>query len=79
MPMHDWTRVPAGLFHHFHQAYIEPVAVGDDLPEMALFLGSEFHVLAPLETTYRTAWEASPLELRTAVESGVMPESGTDT
>ncbi|MCI0681069.1 MAG: DUF4058 family protein [Gemmataceae bacterium] len=19
MPMHDWTRVPSGLFHHFHQ------------------------------------------------------------
>ena len=19
MPLHDWTRVPAGLFHHFHQ------------------------------------------------------------
>ena len=19
MPIHDWTRVPAGLFHHFHQ------------------------------------------------------------
>ena len=19
MPIHDWSRVPAGLFHHFHQ------------------------------------------------------------
>jgi hypothetical protein len=19
MPIHDWTRVEAGLFHHFHQ------------------------------------------------------------
>src|SRR5262245_40656896 len=19
MPLHDWSRVPAGLFHHFHQ------------------------------------------------------------
>ena len=19
MPIHDWTRIPAGLFHHFHQ------------------------------------------------------------
>lgn len=19
MPLHDWTRVPSGLFHHFHQ------------------------------------------------------------
>jgi hypothetical protein len=22
MPVHDWTRVDAGIFHHFHQAWI---------------------------------------------------------
>ncbi|MGH7140839.1 MAG: DUF4058 family protein, partial [Pirellulales bacterium] len=60
-------------------AYIEPLAVGDDLPDMALFLSGEFYVLAPLEATYRTAWEANPLELRSAVETGVMPEPWTDT
>lgn len=54
-------------------AYIEPLAVGDELPDMALFLSKELHVLTPLETTYRTAWEASPLELRVAVETGLMP------
>lgn len=21
MPIHDWTRVPAGLFHHFQQSW----------------------------------------------------------
>jgi hypothetical protein len=21
MPLHDWTKVPAGLFHHFHQSW----------------------------------------------------------
>jgi hypothetical protein len=21
MPLHDWTRVPSGLFHHFHQSW----------------------------------------------------------
>lgn len=55
-------------------AYIEPLAVGDDLPEMALFLSSELHVLAPLEATYRTAWESAPLELRAAVERGLLGE-----
>ena len=25
MPIHDWTRVPAGIFHHFHHAWIEEV------------------------------------------------------
>jgi hypothetical protein len=46
---------------------------------MALFLSSEFHVATPLESTYRTAWEASPLELRAAVETGVMPQPDTET
>ena len=21
MPLHDWTRVPSGLYHHFHQSW----------------------------------------------------------
>ncbi|HUY35249.1 MAG TPA: DUF4058 family protein [Pirellulales bacterium] len=55
-------------------AYIEPVGVGDELPNMPLFLCNDFHVLVPLESTYRATWEASPEGLRTAVETGVMPE-----
>ena len=26
MPLHDWTRVPAGLFHHFHQDWTIEIA-----------------------------------------------------
>jgi hypothetical protein len=26
MPIHDWTRVNAGIFHHFHHAWIEDIA-----------------------------------------------------
>jgi hypothetical protein len=29
MPAHDWTRVSAGIFHHFHQRWI--AAIGDAL------------------------------------------------
>jgi len=25
MPIHDWTRVDAGIFHHFHHAWIEEI------------------------------------------------------
>jgi Protein of unknown function (DUF4058) len=25
MPVHDWTRVPAGIFHHFHHEWISAV------------------------------------------------------
>jgi hypothetical protein len=55
-------------------AYIEPVAVGDALPEMPLFLTNDLHVMVPLELTYQATWNASPEELRIAVETGVVPE-----
>jgi hypothetical protein len=55
-------------------AYIEPVAVGDVLPDMTLFLTRDLHVMVPLEPTYQATWEASPEEMRIAVETGVMPE-----
>jgi hypothetical protein len=56
------------------RAFVEPVAVGDVLPEMPLFLSPGWHIKAPLELTYQATWEASPEELRTAVETGVLPE-----
>jgi hypothetical protein len=55
-------------------AYIEPIAVGDMLPAMPLFLTNSAHIKVPLESTYMNTWAASPEEMRIAVESGVMPE-----
>ena len=26
MPIHDWTRVDAGIFHHFHHGWIEDLS-----------------------------------------------------
>jgi hypothetical protein len=54
-------------------AYVEPIGVGDVLPDMPLFLTNDLHVMAPLESTYQAAWQASPEELRLAVETGVLP------
>lgn len=42
------------------EAYIEPVAVGDALPDMPLFLTPEVYVPVPLEMTYQSAWEGMP-------------------
>ena len=49
-----WDRVDAGppLV-----AYVEPIAVGETLPDMPIFLKPEFHVQAPLEETYRITWD----------------------
>jgi len=55
-------------------ARVEPVAVGDEMPDMELFLANDFHVMVPLEPTYRATWDASPEEMRIAVETGVLPE-----
>lgn len=55
-------------------AFIEPVAVGEPLLSMPLFLAREVHVKVPLEETYQATWDASPEELRVAVQTGKSPE-----
>jgi hypothetical protein len=55
-------------------AYVEPIGPGDDFPDMPLFLNDREHVSVPLERTYGTTWEASPEALRSAVESGSLPD-----
>lgn len=45
-------------------AYVEPVGVGDVLPDMPLFLSPGRYVPCPLEETYLRAWEALPAVLR---------------
>jgi hypothetical protein len=50
------------------RAYIEPVAVGDSLPDMPLFLRPGFHILVPLEETYCTAWQNVPQRWRQVLE-----------
>jgi hypothetical protein len=46
------------------KAYVEPVAVGDAMPDMPLFLEPERHVRTPLEATYQATWEALPHEIK---------------
>jgi hypothetical protein len=33
-----------------------------------------FHIPVPLEPTYQATWDASPEEMRIAVETGVLPD-----
>ncbi len=49
--------------------YVEPVAVGDLLPEMPLFLDPEQYVNVPLESTYRAAYEGVPRFYRAIFEA----------
>lgn len=55
MPMHDWTRVEAGIFHAFHHRWIS--ALSDTLNGGTLPAGC---VMVPLEATYATAFSVMP-------------------
>jgi hypothetical protein len=57
-------------------AYLEPVAVGDVLPDMPLFLKPEVYVLAPLEATYQTTWSVFPAALKGLLEAPAPPSRG---
>jgi Protein of unknown function (DUF4058) len=54
-------------------AYVEPVAVGDPLPDMPVFLTSSQYVPCPLEATYQTAWEQFPTPLKGPLEAPPTP------
>jgi hypothetical protein len=49
------------------EAFVEPVAVGDRLVDMPVFLTPEDYVPVPLESTYQAAWEAVPRYWRDVV------------
>jgi len=50
-------------------AYIEPLAVGDVLPELPLFLKPEYYVPAPLEASYQASWAVFPAALKGLLEA----------
>jgi hypothetical protein len=51
------------------RAYIEPISVGDVLPDMPLYLEPDRYVSVPLERTYMTAFTAMPLRWRRVLEA----------
>jgi len=50
------------------KAYVEPLAVGQELPNMPLFLEPEEYVNVPLEMTYQGAWRGVPQRWRAVLE-----------
>lgn len=49
-------------------AYVEPLAVGDRLPDAPLFLEPGLYVNVPLEMTYQQSWAVMPPVLQQAVQ-----------
>jgi Protein of unknown function (DUF4058) len=50
------------------RAYVEPVALADELPDMPLFLDAQSYVSVPLGKTYQTALEGVPRRWRDVLE-----------
>jgi Protein of unknown function (DUF4058) len=61
------------------KAYVEPLAVGDLLTAMPLFLDPDCYVIVPLEETYMEAWRSVPRHIRNllapATDLGCKPQS----
>jgi hypothetical protein len=51
-------------------AHVEPVAVGDAMPDMPLFLSPDAYILVPLETTYSSTWGMCPAPIRELIQPG---------
>ncbi len=51
-------------------AYVEPIAVGDPLPSLPIFLDAFTYVPAPLEETYQSTWAKCPDVVKEVVEGG---------
>lgn len=58
------------------EAFIDPVGVGDVVPQMPLFLTPEMYVYVPLEATYQSAWEGLPAYWRGVLTGAAQPPPG---
>ena len=45
-------------------AFVEPVAVGDQLPALPIYLTEADYIPAPLEETYRASWAVFPADFK---------------
>lgn len=69
MPIHDWTRVPTGLFHHFHQDWSVEIA-------RTLNRGRLPKGLSALVEQHAKAWEPDVLAIESRDKSKAGLEAG---
>lgn len=56
------------------EAFVQPVAVGEELIDMPIFLHADYYVNVPLGPTYDQAWKGVPAVWRDVVENGMQSE-----
>ena len=65
MPIHDWSRVDAGIFHHFHQGWTSEIANalnGGDLPDDYFALAEQV-VSGPIPDVVTLQQRAHPTDV----------------
>jgi hypothetical protein len=67
-------RAAVPLVEFTPEAFIEPLRVGAELPDMPAWLDTDLYVDVPLERTYRAAWDVCPSDFRYLVEHGTLPD-----
>jgi hypothetical protein len=67
-------RAAAPVVEFTPEAFIEPLRVGAELPDMPVWLDTDLYVNLPLERTYRATWDACPADFRLLVEHGSLPD-----
>ena len=65
---HEGEATPGGTLASYRaepvpKAFVQPVNVGEKLPNMPLFLDADFYVAVPLESTYMQTWQGFPRAL----------------
>lgn len=50
------------------ECFVEPLAVGDAMPAMPLYIAPDRHVMVPLSAAYERAWKRFPTVLHGALE-----------
>jgi hypothetical protein len=68
----------AYLADRLPEAFVETIGVGQVLPDMPLFLSTDWYILAPLESTYMAAYNAMPSILKDVLEGRVPAETSQD-
>lgn len=67
-------RAAVPLVEFTPEAFIEPLRVGANVPDMPAWLDADTYVNVPLERTYQITWDLCPADFRYLVEHGTLPE-----
>lgn len=67
-PSEKFLTIASYESHLEARAYVEPLSVGDQMPDMPLFLEQDHYVVVPLEPTYQVAFAEVPRRWRTVLE-----------